>query len=51
MNGHRKVRNFIKLKSILNMLVPQMVRDKIKLGKKNNIDEEGEVTVIYIQIF
>ena len=49
-NGHRKVRNFLKLKSILNILVPSLVRDKIRSGKKNFSDEEGEVTIIFIDI-
>jgi len=50
-NGHRKVRNFIKLKSILNILVPSLVRDKIRSGKKNFSDEEGEVTIVFIDIY
>ena len=50
-NGHRKVRNFIKLKSILNILVPSMVRDRIRSGKKNFAEEEGEVTIIFIDIY
>jgi len=50
-NGHRKVRSFIKLKSILNILVPSMVRDRIRSGKKNFSDEEGEVTIIFIDIY
>ena len=49
-NGHRKVRNFLKLKSVLNILVPNLVRDKIRQGKKNQADEEGEVTIIFIDI-
>jgi sigma54-dependent transcription regulator len=49
-NGHRKVRNFLKLKSILNILVPSLVRDKIRSGKKNFSDEEGEVTIVFIDI-
>jgi len=28
-----------------------MVRDKIKSGKKNFSDEEGEVTIIFIDIY
>ena len=48
--GHSKVRNFIKLKSILNILVPSLVRDKIASGKKNFADEEGEATIIFIDI-
>jgi hypothetical protein len=34
-SGHKKVRNFQKLKQILNILVPSLVRDKIRAGKKN----------------
>lgn len=49
-NGHRKVRTFLKLKSILNILVPSLVRDKIRQGKKNFSDEEGEVTIVFIDI-
>lgn len=49
-NGHRRVRNFLKLKSILNILVPSLVRDKIRSGKKNFSDEEGEVTIVFIDI-
>ena len=44
------MRNFIKLKSILNILVPSLVRDKISNGKKNFADEEGEGTIIFIDI-
>lgn len=49
-NGHRRVRSFLKLKSILNILVPSLVRDKIRSGKKNFSDEEGEVTIVFIDI-
>jgi hypothetical protein len=49
-NGHKRVRNFLKLKSILNILVPSLVRDKIRQGKKNISEEEGEVTIIFIEI-
>ena len=49
-NGHRKVRSYIKLKQILNILVPSLVRDKIKLGKKNIPEEESEITMIFIEI-
>lgn len=31
-NGHRKVRNFAKLKQILDILVPSLVRDKVRQG-------------------
>jgi len=50
-NGHRKVRNFLKLKSILNILVPSLVRDKIRSGKKNFSDDEGEVTIVFCDIY
>lgn len=33
------------------MLVPSMVRDKIRIGKKSFSDDEGEVTMIYIEIY
>jgi hypothetical protein len=49
-NGHRKVRNYLKLRSILNILVPSLVRDKIRSGKKNFSDEEGEVTIVFVDI-
>ena len=49
-NGHRRVRSFLKLKSILNILVPSLVRDKIRSGKKNFSDDEGEVTIVFIDI-
>lgn len=49
-SGHKKVRYFQKLKQILNILVPSLVRDKIRSGKKNFSDDEGEVTVIFIDI-
>lgn len=50
-SGHKKVRNFQKLKQILNILVPSLVRDKIRSGKKNFSDDEGVVTIIFIDIF
>lgn len=49
-NGHRKVRSYIKLKQILNILVPSLVRDKTKLGKKNVAEDESEITMIFIEI-
>ena len=45
------MRTFLKLKSILNILVPSLVRDKIRQGKKNFSDEEGEVTIVFIDIY
>ena len=31
--------------------MPSLVRDKIRSGKKNFSDEEGVVTIIFIDIF
>jgi hypothetical protein len=50
-SGHKKVRNFQKLKGILNILVPSLVRDKIRAGKKNFSEDEGVVTTIFIDIY
>lgn len=50
-NGHRRVRSFLKLKQILNILVPSLVRDKIRSGKKNFSEEEGEVTIVFIDVY
>lgn len=41
------MRNYVKLRSILNVLVHGLVRDKLRL-KRNIPEEEGEVTVIFI---
>lgn len=50
-NGHRKVRNFAKLKQILDILVPSLVRDKVRQGQKNFSDTEGEVSLIFFDIY
>ena len=47
------MRNYLKLKAVYSNLVPGVVTDRkkeIKLGKKNILEEEGEVTVIVIGI-
>mmetsp|Transcript_1511 Transcript_1511/g.2042 ORF Transcript_1511/g.2042 Transcript_1511/m.2042 type:complete len:157 (-) Transcript_1511:1847-2317(-) len=49
-NGSRKVREFLKLKSILNILVPALVRDKVQSGKKNFSEEEGQVTIVFVDL-
>jgi class 3 adenylate cyclase len=49
-NGHRKVRSYIKLKQILNILVPAVVRDKIRQGKKSFTDDECEVTMVLAEV-
>lgn len=48
-NGHRNVRTYQKLRSILNVLVHGLVRDKLRL-KRTIPEEEGEVTIIFISI-
>lgn len=50
-NGHRRVRNFMKLKNILDILVPSIVRDKIRQGQKNFSEYEGDTSVIYFDIY
>ena len=50
MNGHRRVKSYLKLKSILNLLVPSLVRDKIRSSNHHFLMEEGEVTMIFIDI-
>jgi class 3 adenylate cyclase len=49
-NGYRRVRQYLKMKSILNILVPSIVRDKLRGSKKNYSEEEGEATIIYLDI-
>jgi len=49
-NGSMKVREYLKLKSILNILVPALVRDKVQSGKKNFCEEEGQVTICFVDI-
>jgi hypothetical protein len=31
--------------------VPSLVRDKIRSGKKNFSEEEGEVTIVFIDVY
>jgi hypothetical protein len=41
----------LKLKSILNILVPPLVRDREKnLNKKAIYDEENEVSIVFIEL-
>lgn len=49
-NGHRNVRSYLKLKSIHNILIPQLVRDRVRAGRKNFPDEEGEVSMVFIEM-
>ena len=48
-NGHKKVRNFLKLRAILNILVPALVRDKRSQRSKALIEDEGEITLVLIE--
>lgn len=49
-SGHKKVRYYQRLKQILNILIPSIVRDKIRSGKKNFSDDEGVVTIVFVDI-
>ena len=50
-NGHRRVRSFIKLKQILDVLVPSIVRDKIRLGQKTFCEDEGDISIIFFDLY
>ena len=39
-----------KLKSIINILIPSLVRQRIQDGKKNFSDHESDVTVVFVDI-
>ena len=47
---YRKVKEFQKLKAIINILIPSLVRSRIQEGKKNFSEAQGEVTIIFIDI-
>ena len=38
------------MKSIINILIPSLVRSRIQDGKKNFSESQGEVTVIFVDI-
>jgi len=46
----RHIKELQKLKSIINILIPSIVRSKIQDGKKNFSDSQGEVTVVFVDI-
>jgi hypothetical protein len=46
----RKSKEYTKLLQIINILIPSLVRDRIKEGVKNFADAQGEVTIIFIDI-
>ena len=47
---HGRLKHFTKLKSILNILIPSLVRDQIKDGKKNFSDSQGNVTIVFVDL-
>lgn len=49
-NGIRKVKSYLKLKNILDILVPSIVRDKIRQGQKNYTESEQEITIVFFDI-
>lgn len=46
----RHIKELQKLRSIINILIPTLVRTKIQDGQKNFSESQGEVTVIFIDI-
>jgi len=46
----RKSKEYTKLLQIINILIPSLVRDRIKEGQKNFSDAQGEVTCIFVDI-
>ena len=47
---YRNLKEFQKLKTIINILIPSLVRSKIQEGRKNFSEAQGEVTIIFIDI-
>ena len=45
MKSLRKSKEYTKLLQIINILIPSLVRDRIKEGVKNFADAQGEVTI------
>ena len=50
MTQFRHIKELQKLKSIINILIPSLVRSQIQDGKKNFSEAQGEVTVIFVDI-
>ena len=46
----RQIKDLQKLKSIINILIPSLVRQRIQDGKKNFSEQQGEVTVVFIDL-
>ena len=49
-HGYKKIKEFQKLKSILHILMPDFVRERIRQGQRFIADDQGEVSVIFCDI-
>ena len=47
---YRNAKELQKLKSIINILIPNLVRRRLTDGKKNFAETQGEVTIIFIDL-
>lgn len=47
----KKVKEFSKLKSILHILMPAFVRERIRQGQRFIADDQGEVSIIFCDIY
>ena len=47
---YRNAKELQKLKSIINILIPNLVRSRLTDGKKNFAETQGEVTIIFIDL-
>jgi len=47
---YRRVKEYQKLKSIINILIPAIVRDRIQDGKKVHSDWKGSATMAWIEV-
>lgn len=48
--SYKKIKEFLKLKSILHILMPAFVRERIRQGMRFIADDQGEVSIIFIDI-
>jgi len=44
------VKQFMQQKRTMSLLVPALVRDKMREGRKNFFEHEGEVTIVFVDI-
>lgn len=47
---YRNAKELQKLKSIINILIPNLVRSRLTDGKKNFVETQGEATIIFIDL-